>query len=203
MEKKKLKKWAESTHKTLEACRKLRKLCGKPFDRGFIGELLVLERLLKTYQSRLCASADNRFEYAGSANKEWDISLTLGKRMVYINAKATGVHDKENSPRWVRQNAKTFCDIEINPRTFRQRVGKEKKGDPNLFYVFVDVGTWIDNGTADFFTLSHKKASELFREKYFQPYNGKIRKNGSTDFWVEYKDVKQFKDPNLGRILKK
>lgn len=202
MKKEELKRWEGSTRKTLEACKEFSQLCGKPFDRGFIGELLVLERLLKTYGPRLCASIENGFKYVGSANKGWDISLTLGKRTIYVNAKAARVKDKNGDPRWVRQGAKSFCDIKNNKRTCIQKVGKEKIEDPNLFYAFVDVGTWLDSGTADFFTLSHRKAARIFRKKYFDLYHNKKRKSQSTDFWVEYEDVRRFKDPNLNRVFK-
>ncbi|KKW11683.1 MAG: hypothetical protein UY50_C0008G0009 [Parcubacteria group bacterium GW2011_GWA2_49_9] len=204
MKKEEVRKWVDSTRKTLDACRKFSKLCGKPFDRGFIGELLVLERLLKTYGAKLCSFAANGFQYVGSANKRWDISLTLGKKTVYLNAKATRVKDKTKNPRWVRQQAKTYCVIEVDPETSKQIVGKEIDIDngSNLFYVFVDVDTWIKHGTTNFFTLSHKKAAEIFSKKYSRLYHNRVRESRSTDFWIEYKDVKEFTDPNLRRLFK-
>lgn len=203
MKKEELKKWEDSTRKTLKACRGFSKLCGKPFDRGFIGELLVLERLLKTYGSRLCASAENGFKYVGSANKGWDISLTLGKKTIYVNAKATTVMDK-GDPKWVRQDASNFCDIKFHSKTKAQKVGKVKEGNPpNLFYIFVDVGKWVKIGTADFFTLPHRKAASTFRRIYFRFHNGDVRSNNTTNFNVEYKNVKKFKDLNLIKILRK
>lgn len=204
MKKEELKKWEDSTRKTLEACRGFSQLCGKPFDRGFIGELLVLERLLKTYEFRLCMSAENKFEYVGSANKGWDISLTLGKKTLYINAKATR-EKNQSGPKWIRQHARDFCSVECDPRTLIQKVGKKKEVTADLFYVFVDVGTWIDQEITNLFTLSHKEAALVFGQKYFQAWDGKKRENNpnTDDFWVEYEDIKKSKDPNLNRIFKK
>jgi len=207
MEPKIFKRWGISTRRTLDTIWKFRKLCGRPFDRGFIGELLVLEQLLKTYKSKLCASTNNGFVYEGSSNKKWDISLTLDEKTVYINAKATSTKDKKGKngkPRWVRQQARLFCDVEIDKRTSIQKVGKKRKEDINLFYVFVDVGSWVENGDAKvkFFTLSHKKAASIFRKKYFKGQNNKERKSKSTDFWVEYKDIEGFNDDELRRIFK-
>ena len=111
---------------------------------------------------------------------------------------------KNGKPRWVRQQARLFCDVEIDKRTSIQKVGKKRKEDINLFYVFVDVGSWVENGDAKvkFFTLSHKKAASIFRKKYFKGQNNKERKSKSTDFWVEYKDIEGFNDDELRRIFK-
>mgnify|MGYP001589176960 FL=1 len=123
---------------------------------------------------------------------------------MYINAKATSTKDKDDNPKWVRQHALSFCHIDINPRTLRQTVGKTRKEDPNLFYVFVDVGSWIEHRNTGFFTLPHKKAAQIFCKKYHNLYNNKKkpRKSGSTDFWVECGDIKGYKDNTLKRILK-
>lgn len=200
MKKEELKEWTDSTRKTLKACRKFSKLCGKPFDRGFIGELLVLERMLKTYGSRICASAENGFKYVGSASKGWDVSLTLDNQTVFVNAKATTMKDR-SGPKWVRQHASNFCHIKFGPLN-RQKLGKVKKGDPDLFYVFVDVGTWIDSGTSNFFTLSYREAASICKEEY-KPHDGEIRKNKTTDFHFVYADIKRFNDPNLRRLFRK
>ncbi len=206
MKREELKEWTDSTRKTLDTCREFSKLCCKPFDRGFIGELLVLGRLLETYKSKLCASAENGFKYAGSAKKGWDISLTLGKKTIYVNAKATTEKGKDKvNPKWVRQHARNFCNIEVDPRNPVQKVGTKKEVEDDLFYVFVDVRLWKDQGTTNLFTFSHKEAAKVFGRKYFKSWNGKIRENNPTtdDFWVEYEDVKKFRDPNLNRLFRK
>ncbi|MBI4084907.1 MAG: hypothetical protein HY432_00085, partial [Candidatus Liptonbacteria bacterium] len=120
------------------------------------------------------------------------IKLILNTKSILLNAKATTVLDNKRRPRWVRQDAKCFCDIVINKK--RQRVSLKTKSNPNLFYVFVDVGTWLKNRNANFFILSDKKAGLKFGTEYRNLYNGKIRKTDSTDFWVEYSDVKGFKN---------
>src|SRR3989344_8858326 len=104
MDKKTYKKWKNLTDKTLNNSREFRNLCGRPFDRGFIGELLVIKQLLRKYKSKLYSSPDNDFIYAGSANKEWDFKLVLKKKLILINAKATTVLSN-SGPRWVRQDA--------------------------------------------------------------------------------------------------
>ena len=101
-------KWLTSTRKVLGASRAFGRLCGKPFDRGFVGELLVLERLLQTYKLKLCASDKNGFEYAGSANKGWDVSLTWWQNdicqcEIYNNRN----EERGGYPKWVRQHAVT------------------------------------------------------------------------------------------------
>jgi hypothetical protein len=70
MNKKTLQSWKKLVGEMLNTSWKFRKLCGRPFDRGFIGELLVLKQLLDTYESKLCAVLGNNIDYAGSANKE-------------------------------------------------------------------------------------------------------------------------------------
>ena len=201
MTNKEFKEWENSTEKLLTDCWKFRRLCGKPFDRGFIGELLVLKQLLDTHKADLCSKLDNKIIYAGSANKEWDIELKLQQKVIQINAKATTTSDETNNPRWVRQSAKTFCDIKIRKDT-RQSVSLKTQHNPSLFYVFVDVGAWLNNHVAQFFTLSDKKAKSVLGNRYFKRYNGQKRKSGSTDFWVEYADVKNFKDQRLIKLLK-
>lgn len=199
MQKKEFKKWTKLTKKILDDCREFRKLCDKPFDRGFIGELLVLKQLLDTYKTKLCANSDNKIIYAGSANKKWDFALKLNGEIIQINAKATTVLDKNHKPRWVRQQAKTFCDIKIE-RNLKQLVSLNADNDHHLFYVFVDVGIWLKNRPQQFFTLSDQKAKLIFGKKYFKLYNGQVRKSKSTDFWVEYENIKHFKDQRLRKL---
>ena len=131
MTNKEFKKWKNSTERLLDDCWKFRKLCDKPFDRGFIGELLVLKQLLDTYKADLCSKLDNKITYAGSANKEWDIELKLQRKTIQINAKATTTSDKNNNPRWVRQQAKTFCDIKIGGNA-KQFVSLKTNHNPGL-----------------------------------------------------------------------
>lgn len=192
MDKKTYKNWSNLTDKMLNDSWEFRNLCGKPFDRGFIGELLVLKQLFKRYGAKLCSSPKNDIIYAGSANKEWDIKLILNSKSILLNAKATTVVDSKRRPRWVRQDAKCFCDIKINKK--KQRVSLKIKSNPNLFYAFVDVEAWLKNHNANYFILSDRKAKSKFGVKYRNLYNGEIRKTDSTDFWVEYDDVKGFKD---------
>jgi hypothetical protein len=201
MKNKEFKGWENSTEKLLDDCWKFRKLCGKPFDRGFIGELLVLKQLLDTYKANLCSKLDNKIIYAGSANKRWDLELTLNGRTIQIDAKATTVYDKDNKPKWVRQHAKNFCDVKIKENS-RQLVSLSAGYTHNLFYIFVNVEAWLKNHTPQFFTLSDKKAKSVFGKKYFRRYNGQKRKSRSTDFWVEYEDIKNFEDRRLRKLLK-
>ena len=199
MDKKTYKNWKSLTDKMLDDSWKFRNLCGRPFDRGFIGELLVIKQLLETYETDICSLPENNLIYAGSSNKEWDIELMLNGKSIFFNAKATTeIHN--NKPRWVRQGAKTFCDVKINQKNFRQCVSLKTNFDPNLFYVFVDVGTWLKNNNADYFVLSDKRAKSIFGRKYRNGANGKIRKTGSTDFWVEYEDIENFKDKYLKSV---
>ncbi len=201
MEKKTFKDWEESTREVLDATWKFRDLCKKPFDRGFIGELLVLERLLKTYKSKLCTH-DNGFIYVGSANKGWDISLTINNETKYINTKATSMADGEGCPKWVRQDAKLFCEVKFDQKTEEQLVSPKKHLD-NFFYIFVDVGSWLKNPKAKtiFYTLSDREAGNIFRKKYFKGHNKKVRKNKTTDFHVKYEDIKNRRDDNINRIF--
>jgi len=199
MDKKTYKKWKNLTDKTLNNSREFRNLCGRPFDRGFIGELLVIKQLLKTYKAGLCSFPENNFIYAGSANKKWDIELKLNGKIIQINAKATTQSDK-NGPHWVRQKASTFCDIKINSKSLQQRVSLKTDYDPNLFYVFVDVGTWLKKRTTQFFTLSDKKAKLIFGQKYSKYFNKQKRKSPTDDFGIDYKDIKTFEDRNLKSI---
>ncbi len=187
------KEWKTLTDKMLDDSRKFRNLCGKPFDRGFIGELLVIKQLLNTYKSNLCSLPENDLIYAGSSNKGWDVELRLNGKSVFLNAKAT-TEMHNNKPKWVRQGAKVFCDIEINKKSLVQCVSLKNDFIPNMFYVFVDVGTWLKNNNTSYFTLSDKEAKSRFGRKYCNLYNGRIRKTSSTDFWVEYKDIEKFED---------
>lgn len=204
MNKKTYKNWKSLTDKMLEDSWKFRNLCGRPFDRGFIGELLVIKQLLETYEADICSLLENNLIYAGSSNKGWDIELMLNGKFIFLNAKATTeLHDSK--PRWVRQQAKVFCDIKINQKNLRQHISLKTDFDSNLFYVFVDVGTWLKNHKANYYILSDKEAKSKLGRKYRNGRNRdekkeKIRKTGSTDFWVEYKDVKNFKDKYLKSI---
>lgn len=203
MDKKTYKNWKSLTDKILEDCWKFRKyLCDKPFDRGFIGELLVIKQLLKTYKTDICSLPENSITYAGSSNKGWDIELKLNARSIFFNAKST-TQDESGRPKWVRQSASTFCVVEfakIKPKGFKQDISLRTDYDSNLYYVFVDVGTWLKNRNADYFILSDKEAKSTFGKIYLKLKNGKVRKSKSTDFWVEYRDIKNFKDKYLKSI---
>lgn len=203
MKSKKFKNWESLTNKMLDNSWKFRNLCEKSFDRGFIGELLVLKQLLDTYKSELCSVIDSSIAYTGGSKGGWDIVLKLNNKTIKINAKATTeISKSENKPKWVRQHAKTFCNIEVNRKDLRQCVSLRTDYDPNLFYVFVDVGTWLKTHKAHFFTLSDRKAKQIFGKKYSQGAKVYIRKNiKSDDFWVEYKDIKDFRDQHLRKFL--
>ncbi len=129
------------TDKMLNDCWRFRNLCNKPFDRGFIGELLVLKQLLATYGNDLSSLLENDIIYAGNSNKNWDIGLKFNGKVLFFHAKATTVA-QDNKPVWVRQNARTFCDIKINGKNLKQSVSLKNDFDVNLYYVFVDVATW-------------------------------------------------------------
>ncbi|OGY63625.1 MAG: hypothetical protein A3I89_00220 [Candidatus Harrisonbacteria bacterium RIFCSPLOWO2_02_FULL_41_11] len=200
------KKWKNLIKKVLDDCWEFRSLCGKPFDRGFIGELLVLKRLLEKYEVQLCSDS-GEFVYAGSSNKGWDIELKLGDKFIRFDAKATTTLAPNGEPRWVRQASNNrFCNVIINKRNFRQKISLKKDFNPKLFFVYVDVNAWLKNRRADYYILSDRETKLVFGKKYQRLYNGKIRESGSTDFWVEYDDVKNFKDkyPNSGefRVIK-
>ena len=165
-----------------------------PFDRGFIGELLVLRQLLRTYKT-------GGIKYFGSANRGRDFELTLKGRTIQIEVKSTGEWDKNKNPKWVRGSAKNFCYIKIDKQK-RQYVSPCKDYNPNLFWVFIDVKTWLERKQTYFFVLSDKKAKSIFYKKYRGYYHKKIRGNKSTDFWIEYFDVKNFKDNRLTKLIK-
>src|SRR3989338_9954618 len=100
MTNKEFKEWKKSTERLLNDCWKFRKLCDKPFDRGFIGELLVLEQLLQIYKTV-------NTKYLGSATRGRDFELTFKNGPIkYIEVKSTSEWDKNKKPKWVRQNAR-------------------------------------------------------------------------------------------------
>ena len=166
-----------------------------PFDRGFIGELLVLRQLLRTYKT-------GSIKYFGSANRGRDFELTLKGRTIQIEVKSTSEWDKNKNPKWVRQHARNFCDIKIDKRSAKQYVSPRKDHGSNLFWVFVDVKTWFEKKQTSFFVLLDKKVKARFGEKYQKLYHKKIRKSQSDDCWIEYADVKNFKDNRLTKLLK-
>ena len=192
--------WRKLTNEMLDVSWKFGRLCKKPFDRGFIGELLVFKQILDTYKKELCLS-NNSITYVGSANKKWDMELVINEKATKINAKATRVTDKSGKPKWVRQSAKLFSDIKIDKEGM-QRVSPKTSYESGMFYVFVDVNVWFKKRKPEFFTLSEKQAISIFNKKYSKEHNKKIRESRSTDFWVEYRDVKKFKKAHLKRLFK-
>ncbi|MDP3999258.1 MAG: hypothetical protein Q8P76_01525 [bacterium] len=190
------KKWGRLIKKVLNDCWEFRSLCEKPFDRGFIGELLVLKRLLEKYKAQL-GSTRGEFFYAGSSNAEWDIKLRFNGKSILFDAKATTTpaSKSDSRPKWVRQKARNFCNIKIG-KDGKQHVSLFSKNNfnPNLFYVFVDVIVWLENRHANYYILSDKEAKSIFGKKYKKDHDGKIRRNDTADFHVEYNDVKNFKD---------
>ena len=78
-----------------------RKTTQTPFDRGFIGELLVLKQLLRAYKA-------SNIKYFGSANRGRDFELISKGRTIQIEVKSASEWDKNKNPKWVRQHAKNF-----------------------------------------------------------------------------------------------
>jgi hypothetical protein len=169
--------------------------------RGIIGEILVFDRLIRQYRKSLL-SKDNHIKFLGSSIKGHDIEMYIKERKIKINAKGTTVKDKYGKPRWVRQHARIYADISIKDGKTVVKVNKKPKKD--LYYVFMDVKVWLKpHKKADFYVLSDKEATQIFGNKYKRLYNNKIiRKTDSDDLWVEYEDIKNFKNNSLSRILK-
>lgn len=205
MKNQEFKKWENLAKKILDDCWKFRRLCDKPFDRGFIGELLVLKQLLNTYKTELCSTLENKIIYAGSANKKWDFELKLNRKTIQIDSKATTIWDQYDKPKWVRQKGANFCNVKfkkVDSRGFKQDVSLESNYDKNFFYVFVDAKAWMNNRKAQFFTLSDKEAKSTLGGKYKKHHNKEIRRSETTDLWVEYKDIKDFRDQHFRKLLK-
>ena len=132
-----------------------------PFDRGFIGELLIYEQLLRTHRVE-------DIKYFGSANKGYDFELRLNKRTIQIEVKSTSVKDENGKPKWVRQRAEKFCDIKFDEQSARQYVSLGRDYKPHLFYVFVDVGTWLKKRRAALFVLSYQAIKVASYKTYKQ-----------------------------------
>ena len=202
MNKKTYKKWKNLTDKMLVDTHNFRNLCDTSFDRGFVGELLVIKQLLETYEKELCSSPENNLIYIRGVKKNWDIEMKLNGKSVLLNAKSTTVFEKHKpEPKWIRQNIKTYCNV-TNDKKSRQHVSKKTTHVRNLFYVFVDVRTWLINHKTNYYVLSDKRAQSKFEKIYFKHHNRKkrIKNPKSTDFVVKYKDIKNFKDERIKSI---
>lgn len=188
--------WRRLSDKLLADCRKFMLSCNEQFGRGFIGELLVFRQLLVSFEKKLLGN--NSIEYFGSSKKDYDIKLLVNNNSIEINAKGTTQSDKNGNPRWVRQHASAFADIKQGKRII---VKPKKAFRHNFFYIYVDINAWIKKGKARFFVVSDKEANKVFGSKFARHFNGKkARKNNSDDMWVEYKDIKRFRDDSLKRL---
>ena len=199
MDKKTINKWEKITENCLQHNRQFMQICNS-FSRGFLGELLVFNQLLKTYGKNI-SKPENGILFYGSSKKGHDIELKLGERKIYINAKATTMHDKNGQPYWVRQHARNFAKIETKSGKTYIKPRKDYKKD--FYYVYVDLKKWEDKGITDFYALSDTDAKKLFGPKYQRERRKKgfkIRNNDSDDFWIEYTDIKQFKDNKIKKI---
>jgi len=184
----------------LEAGKRFHKVFGKTYSSGVIGELLVTQRILEECGRDLCLKDDGNIAFKGNNIQSFDIILILKGKEFRINAKAT-TESQDGKPKWVRQHARTYTNIVnkngttiCSPRTDYVKT---------LFYVFVDVKKWLEKSQTDFYILSDSEAKKTFGKKYSRRYNGKpIRKNESDDMWIEYKDIKKYKDNNFKKFKK-
>jgi hypothetical protein len=100
------KEWGTLADTILDASREFMNSCNASFDRGFIGELLTLSQLIRTYKSAL-SNEGNRISYLGSSKRGTDIQLSLNGYDIKINCRGTTIH-VDGKPRWVRQHARKF-----------------------------------------------------------------------------------------------
>ncbi len=197
MEQKKIYELQKVIDKVLKATKRFHEVFGKVYNSGFIGELLVMQRILKIYEKALLKGAE--LEFKGNHYKGYDIAFTLNSRTFKINAKATTKHLKNDKPEWVRQHAKTY--MKLVDKNGIILCYSRTDYDKNLFYVFVDVKKWLDKSKPDFYILSDLDAKKTFSRIYSKSHKGKpLRKNKSDDFCIEYKNIKKYKDNNFRRF---
>lgn len=99
-----------------------------------------------------------------------------------------------NSASW-QLNARSFFDIEVNPRTKKQTIRKRGIDYPDLTYVFVDLRS---EPVPDFYILRLKRLRDII----FNNYKKNLEKHGgrrpmnpeSTHMAVTLKMVKKHKD---------
>jgi hypothetical protein len=200
------KEWERSANKILDVSWEFMKSCNVSFDRGFVGELLTLSQLIRTYEDVLSIEG-NRISYLGSSIKGHDIQLLLNDYDIKINCKGTTLH-VDGKPRWVRQHARKFCTIVPNSHGICKITPREDY-EPNFFYVYVDIKKWLDTHCPDFFVLSDEEAKKNFGADYATNYNGEPRRtNDSDDMWVGFSgdrnkygyDLNQYNDNTLSRF---
>ena len=139
----------------------------------------------------------NHIDFRGSSIKGHDIEMRIDGRLLKINAKGTTERDSKGFPRWVRQHARNYVKI-IPQISGMVRIEVLKEYDPEFYYVFVDIRKWLDNKAPDFYVLSDKDAKQIFGNKYRKACDGiPARKNDSDDMWIEYKDIKRYKNNSL------
>ena len=201
MDKRKLKDWESDVSNILIASQKFMKSCNKMFGRGYIGELLVFQQLIKSFERELILD-QNKIIYHGSSKKDFDFELYLNGNIIQVNAKGTLVVDKDSNPKWVRQHALKFCNSV--PKSGKTLITVNTEYRSNFFYIYVDVNAWLEKGKASFFVLSDKEAKNKFGRKYKKCYNNKKRrKNDSDDMWIEYSDISEYVDNNLNGLKKR
>ncbi len=175
-------------------------LDNKTFLRNFLGEILTIRQIFRTYEHEL-RSDPSRFEYKGSTNKRWDIALHLSKQ-VYIDCKC------KTGKEWVRFQARDFGTplYEHNGVILREIQPLEaKRGEP-LFYVLVDAAPFFESGDTNFYVLSESKANRFFSKFYNDgKWKGKKRPNDipdhhSTDFSVRTQDLIEYRDDELRNL---
>lgn len=200
MDKKLLTAWEAEIDKILTASHKFMQSCNKNFGRGFIGELLVLNQLIKTFRNELYKEG-NEIKYSGSSKKDFDFELILGSKVFEINAKGTLVLDKKNNkPLWVRQHAGNFC--RIGKKSGVSEISLFKEFRKNYFYIYVDVNAWLKKGKAEFYVLSDKEAKMTFGKIYKRDHHGEKPHRQSDDMWIKYEDIFKRKDNNLFQFKK-
>jgi len=182
METRAVREWQRLANEILDASWEFMNCCSVNFDRGFIGELLTLSQLIRTYD-RVLSDEGNGISYLGSSKKNIDIQLLLEGRDIRINCKGTTIHEGQR-PKWVRQHARKFCSISLSSDGVYEIRPKEDY-DPNFFYVYVDVKAWLNTHRPDFFVLSDEEVKRNFGADYARNWNGRpARRNDSDDMWV-------------------
>jgi len=201
MKKEIIDKWKMSSRQLLCSFRQFMQGCSVKAGRGLIGEILVFERLICRYERKLSLNDNNYIKFLGSSKKGYDIHMVINDQVYKINAKGTTEYDANRYPRWVRQHARSYAEILV--KKGKTYIEIQKKYDNNLFYVFVDIKKWLKTGSADYYILSDKEAKQVFGKKYKLSNDGKkVRRNNSDDMWIEYRDIRDFKDNSLARISK-
>ena len=185
----------------LKAGKRFYDIFGSTYSSGVIGELLVIKRILERYKKELASNKNCEIKFEGKCIQHYDIFFVLKGSKFEINAKATMESDKNKRPKWVRQHAKDYTNIKNEDK--KTLCSPRTDYNKTLFYIFVDVKKWLEKSKADFYILSDSNAKKTFGKKYSKQQNSKpIRQNESDDMWIEYKDIKKYKDNNFKRFKK-